>query len=258
MLGRRDYAERKAARIGRLEARAERLRSEGNAALNSAHALASRIPLGQPILVGHHSEKRARRDAEKIHNGYARGFEKLNEAKETERRAESAASNEAINSDDPEALTLLREKLVALEAKQTQLASYRKALRKGGGGELALLAMGVSQLTADEMARNGIPAYIGSNLSGNISSVKKRIAEMEKAATREAPADETIGEVTISEALNRVQVRFPGKPDESTRSELKSFGFRWAPSEGAWQRKASVQAWHWARSIAAKVDGEEK
>lgn len=32
-------------------------------------AISDNIPLGQPILVGHHSEKRARKDAEKIENG---------------------------------------------------------------------------------------------------------------------------------------------------------------------------------------------
>jgi len=33
------------------------------------------IPLGQPILVGHHSERRARRDAERIDNGIRRMVE---------------------------------------------------------------------------------------------------------------------------------------------------------------------------------------
>lgn len=254
MTGRPDYAGRRAARVERLAARAEKLQSEGEAKIGSARSLAARIPFGQPILVGHHSEGRARRDAERIHAGYDSGFKKIQEATETARRAESAASNTAINSDDPEALTLLRAKLTKLEAQQTKLGTYRKALR-GPKAELALLALGVPQLTADEMVRNGIPSYLGTNLSAQIRSVKKRIAELEKSATKPTPPDETIGDVVIHEELNRVQVRFPGKPDESTRSDLKSNGFRWAPSEGAWQRKASNQAWHAARWIAAKVAG---
>ena len=32
---------------------------------------------------------------------------------------------------------------------------------------------------------------------------------------------------------NRLQVFFDGKPDADTRAELKSNGFRWAPSVGA-------------------------
>lgn len=36
--------------------------------------------------------------------------------------------------------------------------------------------------------------------------------------------------------LDRIQIVFEGRPDEATRSILKSRGFRWAPSQGAWQR----------------------
>ncbi len=35
----------------------------------------------------------------------------------------------------------------------------------------------------------------------------------------------------------RVQFIFDGKPDEETRELLKANGFRWAPSQGAWQRQ---------------------
>ena len=33
-----------------------------------------------------------------------------------------------------------------------------------------------------------------------------------------------------------------GKPDADTRAELKSSGFRWAPSVGAWQRQLTDNA----------------
>lgn len=62
--------------VERAEQRAERFEdySESRAAdAASAHArveqITDGIPLGQPILVGHHSEKHARKHAEKIHNG---------------------------------------------------------------------------------------------------------------------------------------------------------------------------------------------
>ena len=35
---------------------------------------------------------------------------------------------------------------------------------------------------------------------------------------------------------NRVQLMYDGKPDQETRTKLKRAGFRWSPSEGAWQR----------------------
>lgn len=63
----------------RQEQRAERFndysdKRAGESERQLAHvdALASAIPFGQPILVGHHSERRARRDAQRIENGMKR------------------------------------------------------------------------------------------------------------------------------------------------------------------------------------------
>ena len=35
----------------------------------------------------------------------------------------------------------------------------------------------------------------------------------------------------------RYQIIFDGKPDAEIRTLLKSNGFKWAPSQGAWQRQ---------------------
>lgn len=62
--------------VDRAEDRAERFdqysehrAQDAESAERSVQAIAGGIPLGQPILVGHHSERHARRDAEKIENG---------------------------------------------------------------------------------------------------------------------------------------------------------------------------------------------
>ena len=47
----------------------------------------------------------------------------------------------------------------------------------------------------------------------------------------------------------RVQLRFPGKPDEQTRSLLKSHGFRWSPTQGAWQRQLNGNGTYAARQV---------
>ena len=65
--------------------------------------------------------------------------------------------------------------------------------------------------------------------------------------------DEQIGEVTIQEQDNRVQILFPGKPSDEIRARLKSNGFRWSPTAGAWQRMPSAWAWQVAREIATAV-----
>ncbi len=41
---------------------------------------------------------------------------------------------------------------------------------------------------------------------------------------------------------NRLKIYFDDKPDPDTRTELKSSGFRWSPSAGAWQRQLNDNA----------------
>ena len=56
---------------------------------------------------------------------------------------------------------------------------------------------------------------------------------------------------------NRVQIRFDARPPAATVAALKARGFRWAPSENAWQRQASNSAWHAAQAVAASLDAGE-
>ncbi len=66
------YEQKQEARRERILARADRMRKEGESRIKRARDMASVIPFGQPILVGHHSEKHARADAKKIENGMRR------------------------------------------------------------------------------------------------------------------------------------------------------------------------------------------
>ena len=81
-----DYSEERA---GRLEERAGRKQSAADAAHTRAQRIASAIPLGQPILVGHHSERRHRRDLARIDAGYRQAFELGDAARDLARRADA-------------------------------------------------------------------------------------------------------------------------------------------------------------------------
>lgn len=50
------------------------------------------------------------------------------------------------------------------------------------------------------------------------------------------------GRAEINEGENRLQLFFEEKPSEEQRRELKSNGFKWAPSQGAWQRQLTKNA----------------
>jgi hypothetical protein len=64
------------------------------------------------------------------------------------------------------------------------------------------------------------------------------------------------GDIELSESDNRVRLTFPGKPSEEIRALLRSYGFVWSPTAGAWQRKANDTARHWAAVIAKKLAAE--
>lgn len=83
--------------VDRAEERAERFEDYGERRgedASRAHAavssIADNIPLGQPILVGHHSEKHARKDAERITNGMRKAIKCWEEAKYWKARATGA------------------------------------------------------------------------------------------------------------------------------------------------------------------------
>lgn len=64
--------ERAEERADRFEGYRENRTADADSARQAVARIADGIPMGQPILVGHHSERHARRDAEKIENGMRR------------------------------------------------------------------------------------------------------------------------------------------------------------------------------------------
>lgn len=251
----RPYAERRAARIERLRAGAERARREAESKLESARLLADAIPFGQPILVGHHSERRHRRDAERIHARTGAGLAKLEESRALARRADAAEASTAISSDDPDALALLRARAVALEAARGRWKAINAAARKGAAALVGL------DLTDDERrALAFAPCGTGfkvTNLSAELRRTQARIADIERRAALPALEQAVFGAIRVERdrEANRVRVMFPGKPGRETIADLKSHGFRFAPSAGAWQRHNSEQAWFQASRIAQSADG---
>lgn len=96
---RRTFAEAEADRVERAEERADRFADyAGNAADRSQAAyegvrrIGDGIPFGQPILVGHHSERRARRDIERMDAGMRRSVQEGDKANHWAGRAAAAGA----------------------------------------------------------------------------------------------------------------------------------------------------------------------
>lgn len=75
-VGRKDYFERKELRVERLREKADKMRAESVDAFSDARKIQDSIPLGQPILIGLHSEKRSRQDRDKIDANIKKSVEK--------------------------------------------------------------------------------------------------------------------------------------------------------------------------------------
>jgi len=92
-----DFEERKNRRIINAQNRAIKNEAEADSLYNSAKKMASFIPMGQPILVGHHSEKGHRRYRGKIHDKFGKSFEKRDKAEYYADKAESIVERRLNN-----------------------------------------------------------------------------------------------------------------------------------------------------------------
>jgi hypothetical protein len=235
-----EYEAKRAAKVERLEDAADRAQHTANALHSQAQSMASVIPFGQPILIGHHSERRDRNYRGRIENTFRKSFEAQDKAEYYARRAASAASNRAIFSDDPAAGEKLEAKIERLEKQQELMRAANKAIRKGNDEALRDLGFEDGRIALlkqpDFCGRIGFADYQLTNNSANIRRLKQRLAQVSVAqATPETEIEGTNARFEDCPAENRVRLFYPGKPSEEVRSRLKSSGFRWSPTIGAWQ-----------------------
>ena len=99
----------------------------------------------------------------------------------------------------------------------------------------------------------GFPNYALTNNSANIRRLEKRLAILQKAQSDETTEEKFPGGIRLVDNVedNRLQIFFPEIPSEALRRELKSNGFRWSPTLGAWQRHRSNRATYLAKLMLA-------
>lgn len=129
-VGREDYFERKELRVERLREKADKMRSESVDAFRDARKIQDSIPMGQPILIGHYSEKRSRRDRDRIDANIKKSIEKQEQAEYYDDKLAAAENNKVISSDNPQAIELLEDKISKLKARQQRYKDMNKYYRK--------------------------------------------------------------------------------------------------------------------------------
>jgi hypothetical protein len=237
----------------RMEARLERRREwaesrdkKAAAGFRAASAIADNIPLGQPILVGHHSERHARRDVERIDNGMRRGCDSQKMA-EHHRGVASTLEHRletTIFSDDPDAIEAIEAKIADLEAKCAKWKAINVAFRKAKG-----IPGWAAKVISDPDAAAKIEArwertkvetpwvkapvapYQLTNARSNIRRLADRIKSIRGQMARTEKA-ETAGGVLIVRFQTSCSITFAEKPPYTLILELKAAGFFW--SGGGW------------------------
>lgn len=156
---------------------------------------------------------------------------------------------EIIKSDDERAIEKLEEKLADLKEKQEVMKAANKAIRMKDteSGDDALREMGYSEEAIKQLrepdfcGRLGFPSYLLTNNNQNIHRIEERIKHLKAVKEKGGSEQEydTFKVVENTEAM-RYKIIFDEKPDAEVRAILKSNGFKWAPSQGAWQRQITA------------------
>ncbi|MBX3253302.1 MAG: hypothetical protein KF862_04090 [Chitinophagaceae bacterium] len=158
-----------------------------------------------------------------------------------------------------------RENLKKREEMQQLMISANKIIRKGGT-EISeeLKKIGLDEKLIHEILnpvfthRKGFLSFQLSNNNAEIHRLRSRVTILEAKAQLADTKGKKIEEVNGIKLVHdyeadRVQLLFEGKPDPETITQLKSNGFRWTPSQKAWQRKLTNRAIEAAQGVAKGI-----
>lgn len=234
-MSRRSRLERKVQKRAEWAAKAD---ARSDARLHAADRIASVIPLGQPILVGHHSEGRHRRDLERIDSNMRKGIEESKLA-DHHRSAGAGLADQlerSVFSDDDDAVQQLEARIAERVARVERCKAINRAIRSGGHVDPPLTAAEVAELASIAHAfgaayKPGYPPYVFTNLSANLRRDRARITEIQQQQQRSRAAAEAPAGVLI-EGNGYVRITFADKPPRATLDALKAAGFQWAG--GGW------------------------
>ena len=241
MTTRRERLERK---VEKRREWAEKAEARSDQHYETGHKMMGVIPMGQPILVGHHSEGRDRRYRGRIDGHMSKFVEERKLAEHHEQKASGLATQleNTIFSDDSDATTALEARIAENEAKRERMKKINSLYRKANVAGLAELGVDYEVLKAKLAAAGGywgsaphLP-YELSNLGQRISGDKKRLEHVKVQKTRREAAEAAPSGVTLEHCqAGYCRVTFAEKPERSILDALKAAGFFWGA--GSWSGK---------------------
>lgn len=247
------YEEKQERRRDRLLDRADKAQAESDRRWKASSDAVAHIPLGQPILVGHHSERGHRADLARCHRHADKSLEEHNKANEYRRRADAVGKG-GISSDDPNAIAKLGIQLDNLKRKRDQMKAINKAWRKAGKPKADQIEawQAIEDETGEDLTvvrPNKVPgghwhpqpfaAYELTNLNANIRRIEQRIEDLEKRETEPEREDYEAEGFTVHEDKddNRIHFEFDEKPPKQILNLMRMYGFKWSPTRGCHVRQ---------------------
>ena len=244
---------KRAERVERLE---EKHAHKAGVALKEAdsrnkvsHAMAG-IMNGQPILIGHHSEKRHRRDIERMNTNSSKSTEAWRYSQEQSRMESNVENQAGISRLDDDRVVLMERKIESLESVRDGYKAENVAARKA----------------KQPRARNG---WELSNLGARIRDCKRRLEQFKTDAERGeyVPLSCVVvhyskaGELAYAKMLTfstehneekgSIDVTFSSRLSSVMFKHMRSNGFLWVRSLGCFRRGWNNATEHRLREIAS-------
>jgi hypothetical protein len=156
--------------------------------------------------------------------------------------------------EDAHDVTLLYRKLCAKNGITTSSWADRTDEEKAKRKEVLTQAINEAKEKgySNSVIKEGIEHPFGQNQTAEIRRNKQRLEELQKRQTvlEEKKKNETSGStvntgrvdfdggyIFENPEMDRIQIIYDGKPERDVIDKLKHNGFRWSPSQGAWQRQ---------------------
>lgn len=243
-------AERAEAKAERLDALSEKRAREASAFSDAAHRISERFAGGQPILVGHHSERKARKDQERMHRAMDRAVQASRAVGYWAYRAEGVERHANRKSNPAVRARRIKKLLAELRGFQREINHAYKCLRlwekiqaEPDAETREKAARHFSGCTLD--GHSAAPWELWGRLNDGKATTEQAIAECVEWAEQRVNSEHTAR--WISHTLNRLAFerselgpveRFTG---ELTATILQSF----AREQGADKPKAAKDGERW-------------
>lgn len=191
------------------------------------------------------------------------------------KKIKSILTNASIKSNDDAATAKLKDKYDKLKAELENGKAMNAYFRKNktlvgfpGISEQSAKAFDWANASGDYFSRQPFMSYRLQNGNAELHRIQARIdtlnkakaqAEAAKANPQAAAANyPKLDGVQVQENADemRIQLRFDDIPPAETREKLKRNGFRWSPSQKAWQRLLNENGKYAAKSVLKDLGGK--